>query len=112
MWVVTVISPWAEPREYVLKAGKTTLGRHPGNDIVIPDDASSRLHAEIDYELFSNAIDVRDLDSTNGTWVLTDGGDTFRVTREEITLAGSGRILPGRQSLEPLRYRVGPQTQA
>ena len=50
--------------------------------------------------------------STNGTWVLTDGGDTFRVTREEITLAGSGRILPGRQNLEPLRYRVGPQTPA
>ena len=69
MWVVTVISPWEEPREYVLKAGKTMLGRHPGNDIVIPDDASSRLHAEIDYDLISNAITVRDLDSTNGTWV-------------------------------------------
>ena len=27
-----------------------------------------------------------------------------------VTLAGSGRILPGRQNLEPLRYRVGPQT--
>jgi diguanylate cyclase (GGDEF)-like protein len=69
MWVVTVISPWEEPREYVLKAGKTMLGRHPGNDIVIPDDASSRLHAEIDYDLISNAVTVRDLDSTNGTWV-------------------------------------------
>jgi diguanylate cyclase (GGDEF)-like protein len=69
MWVVTVISPWEEPREYVLKAGKTMLGRHPGNDIVIADDASSRLHAEIDFDLISNAIAVRDLDSTNGTWV-------------------------------------------
>ena len=34
----------------------------------------------------------------------------FRVTREEITLSGSGRILPGRQNLEPVRYRVGPST--
>ncbi|MCC7360727.1 MAG: diguanylate cyclase [Anaerolineales bacterium] len=69
MWVVTIISPWEEPREHVLKAGKTMLGRHPGNDIVIPDDAASRLHAEIEYDLISNAVAVRDMDSTNGTWV-------------------------------------------
>jgi diguanylate cyclase (GGDEF)-like protein len=68
MWVVTVISPWEQPREYVLKAGKTMLGRHPGNDIVLPDDAASRLHAELDYDLIGNTVTLRDLGSTNGTW--------------------------------------------
>lgn len=117
MWVVTVISPWAEPREYVLKAGKTTLGRHPGNDIVIPDDASSRLHAEIDYELFSNAIDVRDLDSTNGTWVnrrrISEAqplraNDQIHIGQHLLTLVQRDHITAGRtgrlHSTQPLAH--------
>jgi adenylate cyclase len=88
---------------------KLTVGRDPENDISIDETVVSRRHCEVVLRGDKFLLVDR---STNGTWVLTDGGDVFRVTREEITLAGSGRILPGRQNLEPVRYRVGPQTPA
>lgn len=88
---------------------KLTVGRDPDNDVSIDETVVSRRHCEVVLRGDKFLLVDR---STNGTWVLTDGGDTFRVTREEITLGGSGRILPGRQNLEPLRYRVGPQAPA
>ena len=83
-----------------------TIGRDPDNAVAISESLVSRHHAELVLRGDKYLLVDR---STNGTWVLTDGGDTFRVTREELTLAGSGRILPGRQTLQPLRYRVGPR---
>jgi class 3 adenylate cyclase len=83
---------------------KLTIGRGPENDITIPEEVVSRRHAEV--VLRGDKFFLVDR-STNGTYVLIDGGDTFRVTREELTLAGSGRIVPGRQTVTPVRYRFG-----
>jgi adenylate cyclase len=85
---------------------KVTIGREDDNDITIPEDVVSRHHAEVVLRGDKFVLVDR---STNGTYVLTDGGDTLRVTREEVTLAGSGRIVPGRQTLQPVRYRVSPR---
>lgn len=87
---------------------RLTIGRDPENDVTIEDDVVSRHHAEV--ILRGDKFLVVDR-STNGTYVVIDGGDTFRVSREELTLAGSGRIFAGRQSMAPLRYRVRPQEQ-
>ena len=95
MWIITVNSPWSEPREYTLKAGKTTLGRHPGNDIVISDESASRLHAEVEFDVPSNTVLARDLGSTNGTYLsherLTDArrlrpGDELRIGQHRLNL--------------------------
>lgn len=67
MWILTVRSPSAEPREYVLKSGKNSLGRKPDNDIVIADESASRQHAEIFCQ--GEVVAVSDLGSTNGTFV-------------------------------------------
>ena len=67
MWILTLRSPASEPHEYVLKIGKTTLGRKPDNDIVIVDDSASRLHAEIFCQ--GDLAVVYDLGSRNGTFV-------------------------------------------
>jgi len=67
MWILTVRSPSSEPREYVLRTGKTTLGRKPDNDVVIADESASRLHAEIYCD--RDLVVIHDLDSTNGTFV-------------------------------------------
>ncbi len=67
MWILTLRSPASEPHEYVLKPGKTTLGRKPDNDIVIADDSASRLHAEIFCQ--GDLAVVYDLGSKNGTFV-------------------------------------------
>jgi len=95
MWIITVNSPWSEPRDYTLKTGKTTLGRHPGNDIVISDESASRLHAEIEYDVSGNVVLVRDLGSTNGTYLsherLTEArrlrpGDELRIGQHRLAL--------------------------
>lgn len=67
--MVTVRSAEGAPREYVLKAGANTVGRSSKNAIVIHDVSASRRHAEIIYEPGSNTVTVRDLNSTNGTYV-------------------------------------------
>jgi adenylate cyclase len=83
---------------------KLTIGRDGDNDITIAEDVVSRHHADVVVRGDKFLLVDR---STNGTYVLTDGGDTFRVTREEVTLAGAGRIVPGRKTLECfVRYHV------
>jgi hypothetical protein len=44
-----------------------TVGRDEDNDVVIPDSRVSRRHAEI--HAADGRLEVRDLHSTNGTWV-------------------------------------------
>jgi len=67
MWILTIRSPLNEPREYVLKRGVNTLGRNSENDIIINDESASRRHVEFDYQ--KNSLVIRDLGSTNGTFV-------------------------------------------
>ncbi|MBI3739992.1 MAG: diguanylate cyclase [Chloroflexi bacterium] len=67
MWIVTVRSPVSGPAEYILKTGRNTVGRNPANDIVVSDELASRLHAEIECE--SSHVVIKDLNSTNGTFV-------------------------------------------
>jgi class 3 adenylate cyclase len=85
---------------------RLTIGREEDNDITIKEEVVSRHHAEV--VLRGDKFHLIDR-STNGTWVLTDSGDSCRLTREELTLVGSGRILPGRDSMQPVRYRVMPR---
>lgn len=96
MWIITVHSPWTEPRDFTLKAGKTTLGRHPGNDIVISDESASRLHAELEFDVAGNAVLVRDLGSTNGTYLSHERlvesrrlrqGDELRIGQHRLSLS-------------------------
>jgi len=62
-------SPLGEPREYILKAGKTTVGRKSDHDIFVPDASASRFHAEVHFDAEANALTIRDLGSMNGTFV-------------------------------------------
>jgi diguanylate cyclase (GGDEF)-like protein len=62
-------SPFGEPREYVLPAGRSTIGRKPDNDVVIADPSASRVHAAFEYDPADDVVVVRDLGSRNGTFV-------------------------------------------
>ncbi len=57
-------------RRHVLKTPLTSIGRSRSNDIVISSDAVSRYHAQITKQ--GSEIIVRDLDSTNGTYINDD----------------------------------------
>ena len=66
---------------FMLHQDTTTLGRTPGNDIVIPDGTVSRYHARL---LFHNGQwTVEDLHSSNGTWV-----NNARATRPTPLMHG------------------------
>ncbi len=67
-WELIVQSPDTERTELDIKPGKSTLGRMPGHDIVIADEAASRTHAVL--ELDENGhLSITDAGSTNGTFV-------------------------------------------
>lgn len=56
-----------EPREIELKLGTNKLGRAPENDFQIVHPTISGRHCEIVF--MDGALEVRDLDSTNGTFI-------------------------------------------
>lgn len=66
---IAIRSPNEPLREHSLEPGKNTIGRHPDSDIFASDEASSRRHAELTFELDTNSITVLDLKSTNGTFI-------------------------------------------
>ncbi|ADY00451.1 FHA domain containing protein [Vulcanisaeta moutnovskia 768-28] len=55
-----------------------TLGRSPENMVIIPDPTVSRKHAVI--TMVGNELLIKDLNSTNGTYVLDSG--SFRRINE------------------------------
>jgi adenylate cyclase len=110
------------PRRAVLRmeyAGRTieldetrpslSFGRGDDNDIVIQDQLVSRNHVRLLYR--KGRFVVSD-SSTNGTGISTDDGRRLFLHRDEITLYGSGRILPGRRAEDApgcvIRYRLDP----
>jgi hypothetical protein len=75
-WLVVVSSPGPNPylgQPVPLKAGGTsTVGRVPGNDIIVPDPSCSSQHAKVRQEPDENGKQVfviYDLASSNGLFV-------------------------------------------
>ncbi len=84
-----------------------TLGRQSHNDIVVDDSRVSRTHARIDYRRGRFILVDQ---SSNGTFVLPDGGKGAKLKRDETPLIGKGVIALGRMpdpdSSENIRYRI------
>jgi adenylate cyclase len=86
-----------------------TLGRGQQNDLIIPDEFISRLHARIEYRRGKFVL----LDqSTNGTFVRMPDGKVVTLHREEVPLQGTGMISLGRafneQSPHIIHFRCEP----
>ena len=71
--------------EVPLPGDRLTIGREPDNDVAIDEPAVSRYHAVVERR--GAACTVRDLNSSNGTWVGTariartvlNDGESFRI---------------------------------
>lgn len=76
-----------EGHSYVLAHPVTVLGRDETCDIVLPDSGVSRRHAElvVDHPGGGTRLSVRDLGSTNGTFV-----DGQRITHQVL---GPGSVV-------------------
>ena len=72
MWLLTIRSPNEAPRQHVVRAGTTTIGRKAENDIAVDDDGASRFHAELSLDAATDILTVADVGSTNGTFVNQD----------------------------------------
>ena len=114
MWLLILRSLDGKPREYNLAPGRTTIGRRSDNDIVIADLSASRLHAEVLYDPVDDNLILRDLGSTNGTYVnrerlieprLLAPKDIIRIGEHLITVfrpassGVTGALIPGTQAL-------------
>jgi len=80
--VATVLSGSAKGTTRPLGA-RMTIGKAPGNDLVLADDTVSRQHCELVRT--AEGVEVKDLGSTNGTRI--DG------TRVQEALLGPGAVL-------------------
>jgi class 3 adenylate cyclase len=69
MWSLTITNPRSEPLQIKLVPGKMLIGRTDTCDIVINDVAASRRHAEIFYDPLPELVTIKDLKSSNGTYI-------------------------------------------
>jgi transcriptional regulator of acetoin/glycerol metabolism len=85
-WRLTVIDGDDRGTTAELEETPALIGAAPAATLMITDDTVSRYHAEVD--VFADGIRIRDLDSTNGTFLSGDdrvkeafieNGATFRV---------------------------------
>lgn len=68
------------------------IGRAAANDITVPNIMASRRHATIEYR---NGRFLLTDESINGTFVVTEDGESVTVRRENYVLKGSGMISLG-----------------
>ncbi|MFM8633951.1 MAG: SpoIIE family protein phosphatase [Planctomycetia bacterium] len=106
-----------------LAVGRTTIGRHPGCDLVIDESSVSRQHAAIIVD--DNAVFVEDLQSRNGTFIngdrltgrrtLDDGDEVTIYDRRLLFHAGheplSAVMATQHVDLEDVSEDTGPGSQ-
>jgi two-component system, NtrC family, response regulator GlrR len=87
-------------KEHMLDEGTTMVGTHADNDLVLTDATVSRYHLEI--RVRRDGIEVRDLDTTNGT---KHGGARIG----SVVLTGAARLRLGKHTemdVEPVDTSV------
>jgi len=90
---VRVVSGEDSGREVMLEGGTLVIGSHADAELALRDPTVSRFHAELG--LLGEGVRVRDLDSTNGTFV-----GTARI--EGIMLVPPAELRVGRTRIELL----------
>jgi adenylate cyclase len=75
--------------EVALGDKRVTLGRAIGNDVVLDDREVSKFHAEITVE--GGAFTLRDLNSSNGTYVNGKRVSQHRLNAGDVVELGGGR---------------------
>ena len=97
MWILRTTAAEGEPERTfrVLPGVARTIGRSTGADFILDAALVSRVHCQL-LALSDGALEVRDLESTNGTYV-----NGARV--ERARLSPGDKVQVGRVELVALR---------
>ena len=96
MWILRTITDGLPEKTFrILPGGVRTIGRAAGADFIVDAALVSRVHCRL-TALPDGGLELRDLDSTNGTFVNGERVETAR-------LAPGDRIQVGRVELVSLR---------
>lgn len=96
MWILRTLNEGDPEKTFrILSGGIRTIGRATGADFIVDAPLVSRVHCRL-TALPNGDLEVKDLDSTNGTFV---NGD--RV--ENALLASGDKLQVGRVELVALR---------
>jgi class 3 adenylate cyclase len=83
------------------------IGRDQACQMVVATTMASRQHASIEFRRGKFVLTDR---STNGTFIVPDGGSVIHLRREELVLQGSGAIgfgeMPKEMSSASARYEI------
>src|SRR2546430_10198736 len=109
-----VLTGLTHPGAFELEPGFNTLGRNPTNDFRVHDVTISSFHCEI--VVSEDSVLVRDLGSTNGTFI--DGqqiheaelrpGQILRLGSAELRLDSQAVIEPASISIPELKAEPAP----
>ncbi len=102
MWKITVQGPDGEPTISDLKSGVNTVGRLPDSDIFIDDSAASRQHAEFVYDSEKDTLSIRDLNSSNGTYL------NLKRIQDQVEIQPNDVVRIGRCTISFTFYNTGP----
>ncbi len=94
-WSLIVRVVGEKPRTIPLRPGKITLGRRATNDIVLNDESASRRHAVLELDAGGDVLTLRDLHSTNGTYVnrlRVDSAEQRRLRVNDVIRIGSSLL--------------------
>lgn len=83
MWTLVLRSMEGKPKALRVSTRRITVGRRPDCDLEIADISASRLHAEFEYHASTDLLVVRDLGSTNGTFVNRERLQGDRVLKHD-----------------------------
>jgi pSer/pThr/pTyr-binding forkhead associated (FHA) protein len=107
---LVVLSEGLTGRTHELKADRTTLGRLEDNSFQVPDSSVSSHHCEI--LLRGNEVLIKDLDSTNGTFINNERVSEAVLKPSQILRLGQVEIrLEGDAQPGPQQRRVFDHTQ-
>ena len=96
MWILRTVAEDEPERTFrFLPGGVRTVGRATGADFIVDAPLISRVHCRL-TALADGSLEVRDLDSTNGTFI---NGERVQIGR----LASGDRLGVGRVELVALR---------
>ena len=96
MWILRTVDEGEPEKTFrILPGGVRTVGRATGADFIVDAPLVSRVHCRL-TALAEGSLEVRDLDSTNGTFINGERIETGRLTSGD-------RLRVGRLELVALR---------